>query len=433
MAGLLDFFTSTDPAEQAARMQMAQGLLSGQGSSISRLAGGMGAYQQAMAQAKKEEEIRRAREQQAQMQALQQQMLQQQMQQAQARQEAEKRAAMTQQTDEGLMRRLAGMPVEQPMPQGQVGPGMPQRNPGIDPLTFLNQGGSMGGLQQAMALSQALAPASSKPLVSKPGDIARDPTTGQILWENPAEAARETPTQLAKLIQERDSLPPGHPNRRLYDQEIVKMTTHAPGVSVSYGAPVAGIGPDGKPVFFQPDKGGGAPSIIPGVTPDRQQKALTEAQAKAAAFVSQMQAAESELSSTKFNPNSLKSQVEVGMAGGATNLLVGQEAQRARQAQEQWAEAFLRFKTGAASTEDEVRRNIRTYFPQPGDGPAVVEQKKRQREQAMQDVAIASGQKGAPKKEQAGQPARITSDAEYDALPSGATFIGPDGKTRRKP
>ena len=30
-------------------------------------------------------------------------------------------------------------------------------------------------------------------------------------------------------------------------------------------------------------------------------------------------------------------------------------------------------------------------------------------------------------------PARVNSDAEYNALPSGATFVGPDGKTRRKP
>lgn len=29
--------------------------------------------------------------------------------------------------------------------------------------------------------------------------------------------------------------------------------------------------------------------------------------------------------------------------------------------------------------------------------------------------------------------ARVTSDAEYEALPSGSTFVGPDGKTRRKP
>lgn len=32
-----------------------------------------------------------------------------------------------------------------------------------------------------------------------------------------------------------------------------------------------------------------------------------------------------------------------------------------------------------------------------------------------------------------GAPARVTSDAEYEALPSGAVFVGPDGKTRRKP
>lgn len=30
-------------------------------------------------------------------------------------------------------------------------------------------------------------------------------------------------------------------------------------------------------------------------------------------------------------------------------------------------------------------------------------------------------------------PVKITSDADYNALPSGATFIGPDGKTRKKP
>lgn len=31
------------------------------------------------------------------------------------------------------------------------------------------------------------------------------------------------------------------------------------------------------------------------------------------------------------------------------------------------------------------------------------------------------------------QPARINNDAEYNALPSGTTFVGPDGKQRRKP
>jgi len=44
------------------------------------------------------------------------------------------------------------------------------------------------------------------------------------------------------------------------------------------------------------------------------------------------------------------------------------------------------------------------------------------------------GQKGKPDAPaQSGGTAKVNSDADYEALPSGATFIGPDGKTRRKP
>jgi hypothetical protein len=39
----------------------------------------------------------------------------------------------------------------------------------------------------------------------------------------------------------------------------------------------------------------------------------------------------------------------------------------------------------------------------------------------------------APAGKPAGQPAKVTSDADYNALPSGTMFVGPDGKTRRKP
>lgn len=46
-----------------------------------------------------------------------------------------------------------------------------------------------------------------------------------------------------------------------------KATSHQPGVSVTYGAPVAGVDGSGNPVFFQPSKDGSAPSIISGVAP----------------------------------------------------------------------------------------------------------------------------------------------------------------------
>jgi hypothetical protein len=143
---------------------------------------------------------------------------------------------------------------------------MPQRNPGIDPLTFLNQGGSLGGLQQAMALSQALAPASSKPLVGKPGDIARDPTTWQILWQNPAEPEKKTPPEIIKLIEARDAFPVGHPNRAILDEAIKKASSHAPAATAnSYGSPVPIMLPDGTIGYAQPgNREGAAPQIMRG-------------------------------------------------------------------------------------------------------------------------------------------------------------------------
>ena len=175
-----------------------------------------------------------------------------------------------------------------------------------------------------------------------------------------------------------------------------KMATHQPGVSVSYGQPVAGVDASGNPVFFQPAKGGGAPSIVPGVVPPKADKALTEAQAKATVFQSQMVAAENEFATVVRDPSKLSSQADIALAGSPANILASSAAQRARQAQEQWAESFLRFKTGAASTEEEVRRNVKTFFPQQGDKPEVIEQKARMRQQAQQDIAIAAGAKPPP-------------------------------------
>jgi hypothetical protein len=162
---------------------------------------------------------------------------------------------------------------------------------------------------------------------------------------------------------------------------------------VSYGAPVAGTDAQGNPVFFQPSREGGAPAIIQGVAPPKKDAALTEAQAKAATFRSQMRQAELELARLPqaFDPTKLSAQVETQLAAGPTNLIVGEAAQRARQAQEQWAESALRFKTGAAATRDEVLMNVRTFFPQPGDTPAVIEQKARARKSLERDLEFAAG------------------------------------------
>jgi hypothetical protein len=179
------------------------------------------------------------------------------------------------------------------------------------------------------------------------------------------------------------------------------------GINVTYGAPVAGVNAQGEPVFFQPAKGGGAPAVIPGVSPPpREEKAPTESQAKASAYGSQMQSASQEFDQIQkegFVPGATTAQAQVELAATPLRMLADPLAQRALQSQEQWAEAFLRYKTGAAATEGEVKRNINTYFPKIGEtNPKVIEQKARMRKQAEQDVlksAAPSGKQIMPKNE----------------------------------
>jgi len=123
-------------------------------------------------------------------------------------------------------------------------------------------------------------------------------------------------------------------------------------------------------------------------------KDLTESQGKASAFQSQMVSASNAVNTLEaggFDPTLFKSQTAVRLAGGTANPLVPVTAQQYKQAQDQWSEAYLRFKTGAAATEQEVIRNNRTYFPVFGDKPDQIAQKAMMREQAERDVGIAAG------------------------------------------
>lgn len=122
----------------------------------------------------------------------------------------------------------------------------------------------------------------------------------------------------------------------------------------------------------------------------KQEKAATESQAKAATFYSQMTSASDELKKLQqegFDPSSGVSQAAVNLAGTPLRVLAGPQAQRARQIQEQWSESFLRIKTGAAATKDEIRKNQETFFPRIGEtDPTIIAQKERARAQAEQDV-----------------------------------------------
>ena len=161
------------------------------------------------------------------------------------------------------------------------------------------------------------------------------------------------------------------------------------------------------------DTGAFTPATQGGKPLSPKSKPLTESQAKAAVFESQMRGATDELALIPgYNPESGFSQAETAVAGGRGNMLISENAQRAKQAQSQWAESFLRFKTGAASTPAEVASNIATFFPQLGDKPETIAQKKRMRARAENDIAFASGNALSQKQGKPSDPTKVSDPSD---------------------
>lgn len=204
---------------------------------------------------------------------------------------------------------------------------------------------------------------------------------------------------LGALIAERNALPEGHPARALYDQAIEKAATHAPAAQMNnYGSPVAGVGLDGKPVFFQPSKGGGAPSIVQGVVPiPPTPKPFTETENSSTGFLGRMQAAEKILGGLQ----GAEPTVYTSAAGSVPFVgdYVQQKAmtpqqQQYKQAADDWIRAKLRKESGAAIPPDEMDQEYKVYFPQPGNSLEVIAQKAQARKMAEAQLMQSAGPAG---------------------------------------
>lgn len=182
---------------------------------------GMGAIGD-MQQAKAAQQTARTR-------ALQEQQMMMQLEELKRAQADRQKQAERQQFDESTMTRLLGMPVENRQSMTDMGPGVPMANRGIDPQTFLKQGGSFGGLGGVLGLNQALAPVAKKPIVSKPGDIARD-ESGAVMWQNPAE---QKDNAFIELMRQAGIDPASPEGRALAKSKLQKEATHQPGTTVS--------------------------------------------------------------------------------------------------------------------------------------------------------------------------------------------------------
>ena len=151
-----------------------------------------------------------------------------------------------------------------------------------------------------------------------------------------------------------------------------------------------GTGPTSSTLWKDPMNPQAGAEPVPGL----EDKNLTEGQRMAGGYADRMQKAEQrmqEVTATGYDPASTLENLrgDVPLVG---NYLASSEHQQFRQAQEDWVRAKLRRESGAVIADEEMQREIETYFPQPGDSPEVIEQKRQARETATQGLIRQSGQ-----------------------------------------
>lgn len=149
----------------------------------------------------------------------------------------------------------------------------------------------------------------------------------------------------------------------------------------------------GTPSGYRMKADGTGLEYIPGGPADPNSKAgggkpLTEGQSKALLFGTRMQAAEKVLGDLEkagkvFSTPGANTGYGIG---SAVNLINSKEGQQLDQAKRDFLNAVLRRESGAVIADPEFENGNKQYFPQLGDAPDVIAQKKANRELATRGI-----------------------------------------------
>lgn len=157
---------------------------------------------------------------------------------------------------------------------------------------------------------------------------------------------------------------------------------------------------DTGPILVDPRTGSSQPVMRDG-KPVTATKAPTEFQGKSAAFGARADEADKIIRSLsgEYSPAAINSKTSVentpligGILGSVANrFALSENDQKAEQAQRDFVNAVLRQESGAAIGASEFDNARKQYFPQPGDGKGVIEQKNKNRRLAIQGLKTNAG------------------------------------------
>lgn len=163
----------------------------------------------------------------------------------------------------------------------------------------------------------------------------------------------------------------------------------------SYGQPQPVTGPDGKVRMVQFGNRGGQREVTNYAPPPtaRDARPPGEGERNAAGYYSRMDSAGRELDalvSAGYDPTNMRDRYTAGQ-GPMLNWAASEKGQNYRQQQEDWVRAKLRKESGAVIGDEEMAREISTYFPEVGDKPDVLKAKERSRRIAEEAMRKAGG------------------------------------------
>jgi hypothetical protein len=261
-----------------------------------------------------------------------------------------------------------------------------------------------------------------------------------------AQLAPPPPSDIAKLIRDRDALPKGSPDRALYDREIADRGAVAenarkrlafdqnkfnwekanPGMELKEDENGDLYGINKRTLQVVPvNMGGAAPAAAPaaggagmpgarvpapqaplaGATPTAAKQfrgkgqGMTEGERKASTLLQRLQFSEGQLTKALVDdpdaakPGVFTSALDV-LSTPLANTLTPEARQRVQSAQLDILDAALTLGTGAAYTKEQLEGYRSSYFPAIGDGPTQVKDKKARLQNVISAAKIAAG-KGA--------------------------------------
>jgi hypothetical protein len=189
---------------------------------------------------------------------------------------------------------------------------------------------------------------------------------------------------------------------------------------------------------------------IKGGPAEAQRQKMNDEQAKALGFAKRIGDANAVLEDPGYQQALLSGKENVAASIPLVgNALVSEGYQMADQAVRDFINAQLRRESGAVIAESEFANARAQYIPVYGDKPEVLARKRLARQRALENLYVSSGPsnygtaetvaQGLPGTPQPGAAAsatsipRVSTKAQFDALPSGSVYMEDDGKRYTKP